>query len=442
MRKALLAVVVVAGGCASEPPRPPDLRAREVTDDRPREVRAVPSAPRGAPDRAGPLGLAAVIAAADQSNPTLAAERKEIDVATAAIWEAKLYPNPSALIEFDDYRSGGRGDSRVGVRVPLVVGGRIRAATSLAGTERDVAALKYLARRREILLDVRKAYVELLAAQRNRDLARENRDLAREVHSGAESRLKADAVPEMEVLKASVDLAKAEAEVDASERALAAAERALDAAVGPGAIDPSLVTGSLSEAFVIPPLDDLRATATESHPTVAAAEREKDAAAGQLRLAQAERTPDVDLEVKAGQDTDGQGTVSLGLGIPLPFNNRNEGKVATASARIAQGAARVAAARAEIDAKLARAYRSLTTAQDRGARYASQILPAAQKALEQTRVGYEKGKFTYLDVLDARRTLADAKSVHAAAVLELNAAAAEIESLGGIELRPTQPGSK
>jgi len=66
------------------------------------------------------------------------------------------------------------------------------------------------------------------------------------------------------------------------------------------------------------------------------------------------------------------------------------------------------------------------------------ILPQAEKALDQTREGYQVGKFEYLDLLDAQRTLAEARIGHAAAVAELNEAAATLEELGGVRLTPEE----
>ncbi len=127
------------------------------------------------------------------------------------------------------------------------------------------------------------------------------------------------------------------------------------------------------------------------------------------------------------------------MGIPLPFNNRNEAKIASTQARSIQAAARAGAARQEILRRLIAAHRSLSTAQTRVTRLSTEAVPTAERSLAQVRLGFEKGKLAHLDVIDARRTLSEAKAAHAAALAELNTAAAELEALTGVALSPIGP---
>jgi cobalt-zinc-cadmium efflux system outer membrane protein len=75
-------------------------------------------------------------------------------------------------------------------------------------------------------------------------------------------------------------------------------------------------------------------------------------------------------------------------------------------------------------------------ARDRLEIFLGTILPQASRALEQTREGYRAGKFAYLDLLDAQRTLAEARSGYATTAAELNESAATLEELSGVRLLP------
>jgi cobalt-zinc-cadmium efflux system outer membrane protein len=59
------------------------------------------------------------------------------------------------------------------------------------------------------------------------------------------------------------------------------------------------------------------------------------------------------------------------------------------------------------------------------------VLPGAQEVYEGVRRGYEQGRFTYLDVLEARRLLAQAGQTEIAALSELELSRIEIERLIG-----------
>ncbi len=101
-----------------------------------------------------------------------------------------------------------------------------------------------------------------------------------------------------------------------------------------------------------------------------------------------------------------------------------------------QASLELAAARNALLPRVAGAYHALMAARDRVEIFRLTILPQAGKALDQTREGYRLGKFEYLDLLDAQRTLAEARIGHAAAVAELNEAATTLEELSGTRFVP------
>ena len=59
------------------------------------------------------------------------------------------------------------------------------------------------------------------------------------------------------------------------------------------------------------------------------------------------------------------------------------------------------------------------------------LLPGAQAAYDAASKGFELGKFGFLDVLDAQRTLFQARSQYLRAIAETHRAAADIDRLLG-----------
>lgn len=383
------------------------------------------------------LTLADALEIADRLNPQLEIERKNIDLATAALWEAKLYPNPSAILELEDYRTDDSfGDAKrtAGLSLPIVVSGRIGAATGVAEKEREVAAIHYVWRRREILSEVKRAYVALLASRRNLELARQTRDIAKTLHDVTNERFKAQAVPEMELLKAAVNLAKAEADVKLAERDSIVSLKGLQTLMGDADFPKDRFVGDLATRYVLPALETLRGEVLLRHPLIEEATRAREAAELQLSLARVERIPDLALSLTGGVDGENDTILQAGLEIPLPLFNRNQGRVAQAETRIQQSTLQLQAVRNDLIRALTEAHRTLAASQDRVTTYADEILPKAQKALEQTDEGHKLGKFGYLDVLDAQRTLAEARAAFVAALSDLNLAAVELEKLTGTKL--------
>ena len=387
----------------------------------------------------GELTLDEALRLADVSNPELAAERKNIDLATAALWQAKLYPNPALVYEFEEWAfADGLGDSKMtaGISTPLVVSDRIGAATRLAEKEREVAAIRFLGRRRSLLSDVKRAFLRVLAARSRVALAGETRDLARSLRDAAKERFLAEAVPEMEVLKASVSLARAEVDLRAAQKEMAVASEALLGLLGaPDGQDVRFV-GDLRTEFPGVDLAQIRRQAEATHPLVLAAKKQKEAAERGLELEKAKRWRDWELGVRGGRSSAPAFVLEGGIRIPLPLTGKNQAAIRAAEIRVVQAGLELEAARNALLPRVAGAGHAFMAARDRVEIFRSTILPQAGKALDQTREGHRLGKFEYLDLLDAQRTLAEARIGHAAAGAELNEAAATLEELSGTRFVP------
>jgi cobalt-zinc-cadmium efflux system outer membrane protein len=386
------------------------------------------------------LTLEDVLAIADRMSPTLAVERKNIDLSTAEIWEAKLYPNPSITVEVEDYatQGGSLGHSHrtAGVRLPVVVGGRVGAATSLAEKNREVAAVQYVWKRRQLLTDVKKAFVSVLAAKRSAELMRETRDLAKTLHDVTQERFKAQAIPELDLLKAAVQLAATESNLKLTEKDLAVSVKSLHALMGNVDFPNEKFAGELHSRFTTPSLESLRGQVTAVHPLLEAAARSREAADLQLSLAKAEAIPDVGVAFSGGKGSDDESILEGGIEIPFPLFNRNQGRIHASETLIQRADLQMQAVRNDLILRLTAAYREFTAAQDRVVVYKEEILAKAQRALDQTHEGYKLGKFSQLDVLDSQRTLAEARTAYAAALHDLNKSAVELELITGTKLEP------
>ena len=64
------------------------------------------------------------------------------------------------------------------------------------------------------------------------------------------------------------------------------------------------------------------------------------------------------------------------------------------------------------------------------------VLPGAKSAYDAATIGFENGKFNFLEVLDAQRTYFTAKSQYLKALGEAHRAAADIDRLLGASMVP------
>ena len=85
----------------------------------------------------------------------------------------------------------------------------------------------------------------------------------------------------------------------------------------------------------------------------------------------------------------------------------------------------------QLKSAVAQAWGRLDTADAQARTLRDQVLPGAQSAYDAATKGFELGKFNFLDVLDAQRTLFQAKAQYLRARGEAHRAAADIDRLLG-----------
>jgi outer membrane protein, heavy metal efflux system len=95
-------------------------------------------------------------------------------------------------------------------------------------------------------------------------------------------------------------------------------------------------------------------------------------------------------------------------------------------------------------AVLADAYAAMASAHDEVTALRSDVLPGSQQTFDAVSEGYRLGRFGYLDVLDAQRTLIGAGSQYLRALSDYYKAVAHVERLIGAPLAervdpPTTP---
>ena len=272
----------------------------------------------------------------------------------------------------------------------------------------DAAIAVALAAFRQGALDVQQealtAYANLLAVQRLLEIARAQREVAASVADATGKRVAARDLPEIQAARAELELARADGLLADRKAAVEAARLRLAGALGTEAL-PDTAT---LEALVLPPEAK---DATMGRPELLSLQAEAALAAADERVARQALIPD--LEIQAGRSSFNaapQYGARLQLTATLWDHGATRSRIRAAEARrkAAESALedRVVAARKDVAAaevEYAAAERSVAT-------YA-RLSEGARTLLERTRRGFDLGASTLLDVLDARRALADAQEL-------------------------------
>ncbi len=121
----------------------------------------------------------------------------------------------------------------------------------------------------------------------------------------------------------------------------------------------------------------------------------------------------------------------VGVSMPIPLFNRNQGNVLAASRRADQARDLRNATELRLRTETRQALDLWATANSEVSAFNQVILPAAQSAVDSATRGFEMGKFNFLDVLDAQRTLIAARTQYLAALAQATDAWVRIERIYG-----------
>lgn len=386
-----------------------------------------------------PLTLQAAVERALGASPGLRAAAHDVAAQERAIAQAGTLPNP----ELELLREGRERNERTStaqLAIPIELGGKRAARIDAARSASTLAAAGLESLRAQVRADTIAAFYEVVAAAEAQRLSGELAELAERAGAAAQRRVDTGKASPLEATQARVAHASARIDAVQAARDLAAARIRLAAMWGG---DPALLVVAAPDAIVppaVPPLAQLAAR-LDAAPALRRARAAIEHRAAQARVEQTRRVPDVTLVVGTQREStqervDGSRRAVLGLSVPLPLFNRNGGAVLESLRRVDQAREEAAAERVRLQSELAQAHARLSAAHQEAELARNEVMPSAEQAWLAARRGYELGKFGLLEVLDAQRTLFQARHQYLKAVAEGYRAMADIERLVGPQEKP------
>ena len=396
----------------------------------------------------GTLSLRQAVGLAIAKHPALAVYSEDFRAADALTLQAWLPPNPVVELNMED--AGGTGDYRglggtqntLQLSQLFELGGKRAARVHAAASQRDLVYWDYETKRLEIAAATAASFVDVLAAQRRVSQSKESFILAEKFAPAAQKRLDAGRGSPVEVTRAQAAAATAAMTLQVQHGQLAVARKRLSAHWGTLTPQFSSAVGDIDEVRGLPSLAAARER-LQRNPQLARRGAELINREAKLALEQAKARPDITLTGGLRQYSDsGDAAIVLGFSIPWPRINRNQGAIEEARAQLDRVSAQHAATRAQLNAALAVAYEEMENARSQIATYRGSLLPQMEQGSKLTTEGYDNGRFSYLEVLDAQRTLFDARQQYVEALIRYHKAVAEIEGITGQALPYTPKSSK
>jgi len=383
------------------------------------------------------LSLQRAVANALAKNPELQTSTYALRAADARTTQAGLGPNPELSVQLEDFAGTGRVRDFDAAQVTFALsqvielGSKRERRVDAARKAQGLLAVEVQARQLDVLAEVTRRFIHVAADQQQIALTHRATELAGKTVAEVEKRIKAAKSPEVELHRARIALTRAQIEEEHAEHELLASRRKLAAMWGDTEARFAPVSADL---YALPTLGDFDALQTRlaSNPDFtrfASEERLRDA---EVRLAQSRRAPNI--QVGAGirrlQATQDEAFV-LSLSIPLMIRDRNQGGIAEAEARRNSVSAEKQAAFIRAQAQLFDLYQELRHSITQAKSLSGDVLPQMEQVLKGTEYAYQRGRYSYLEWVDAQRDLLDARRSLIEAAANAHRYLAEIERLTG-----------
>jgi len=377
------------------------------------------------------------LARALMHNPRLRSYSWNVRAAEADWLQAGRWPNPEVKVEFDGV--GGSGERKnfdgaeiyFGLSQLIELGGKRNKRIELAAIEGQASGWSYETIRLAVFADVVNAYVGVLAAQQRLELIGELVRLSEELMRSVARRVDAGKDSPLEKTKATVVLSNTRIQHQRAVRDVELARLRLASTWGGNDPEFERAAGQLDSPSPVPPFEELVALLM-LNPEIARGALQADRKKAALDLEKAIAIPDITISggVKRLNEFE-DNVVVFGVEVPLPLFDRNQAGIRRAEYELAGINAEYEEIHSRIRIELADAYTELASAYMEAVELQQNVLEGAETVFVGSRKSYDQGKVDYLKLLDAQRTMFEAKVHYIDVLASYHSARADVERLIG-----------
>ncbi|MEO8908600.1 MAG: TolC family protein [Gemmatimonadaceae bacterium] len=394
----------------------------------------------GIPSDSIRLSRREAVALALAHNPQLEIARAQIGEARARKVEAISIPDPVLTASLDQQRrlfqSGSTGQKNVGIGMQIPFPNKLRLQGKLAQADVVSAQYSYALQRQLIAAQTAEAYDSVLVALKHRADLTEAEALARDFLAKTEARFNAGTAAKLDVIRAQVTLAQSSNDLLANALDVQTTRSALDRLIGRNLGEAVIPTDSLEVPESLPTLERVIAVGLASRPELASIRAQRQGARAATSLAKQFWLPDLFLGVSRDYNLPDPALFSTGLSFQLPlfFWQHTRGRIAEAGFRERELSGTERDLTAAVTQDLRDAYANARIALQQAVFIRDQLLPSARAAYRAASASYSLGGSSALDVLDARRSLLDAETQYANALVAVNISLSELERAVAVPL--------
>lgn len=384
------------------------------------------------------LTLSDAIELAAARNPELLGLRPEAEALRHRAATDALGPAITLDAQFENF--AGTGDtsstrtleSTLQLSRAIELGGKASLRRRIGDTELERLDAVQRVRRADVLAEVARRFVHVLADQEQLSATRRATQLAQQARRVVQDRIEAGAASPVFLSRAEIALARAKFELEHAEHELATSRVALAVLWGESEARFSEVRGALFEFPQIEPLETY-VERLSGNPDLLRFASESRVLDARSRLAQAQRRPNITVSagVRRLEAFDDQALVA-GFSIPLGSRKRAQGEIRSLAAQREHLGFSATSHRLELHATLFGLYQEILHRRSGADALQNEIRPQAERVVQVTEQGYQAGRFSLLELDDAQSQLLGIERDAIRAAAEFHFQLIEVERLTGV----------
>ena len=386
------------------------------------------------------LSLDSAIAEALINNPELRSFEASVGAAKGGVRTARTFQNPELSVAPGVKRLSEPGGSQKEFHGTLELTQLFqfpgKRALKIAIAERNVEVQKLALEgfRFALAAKVRRAFYELLAAQRITALRKDQVESAQTFVESSRKRAESGYASDFETVKSQAELIAAQRGLFESQGKIVTARVKVNTLLGRSPDAPLAVTGTLLTATVRPgSKSDFVALAMARNPSLRTLGVQAETAGLNLRSTRFGRRPDFAVGPQVEYTKDEQ-IYGFGVTVALPFWDHKKGEIQTATAEQQRALAEIEKTRLEITGAVATAAETFEVARNQLALYTPAFLDRLKAFVAQAEQGYAQNATTLIIYLDAKRTYFDTLANYYESLGNVAEQRAELESAVGVPL--------
>ena len=377
-----------------------------------------------------------------KNNFLLLAQQYNVDKASAAIIQSKVYPNPEVSADMIAYQAennlylptGNKGNFAAGIEQLILIGGKRKKQIELAKKDKELAQAELADLTRNLQLQIWQSFFTLHNQEKIIEKYDKLLQKLQELISSYEVQVAKNNIALKDLVRLKSVYVKINNDKSEETQVMIQEQQKLNILMGTSAIIKTEYSTNDAQTFASKSFiyEDILSKSLQNRADMAEARLQQESAGLDLSLQRKLAIPDVTLRGGYNQQGDAfRNQYNIGLSVPLPFFDRNRGNIQKAKVNVLESQKNVDYKELEVKNEVMAAYQNFTRSVEEYKRINSLINEDFDAVFNGLNTNFKKGNVSMIKFEDFFEAYNEAQTEVERVKKQLAVAAAEINFVTG-----------